>query len=106
MLISTVQQSDSVIHIFHILFHCGLSQDIEYSSLCYTVGTFCLSILFVFLNKSLLDYNCFTILCLLVSVAQQSESAICIHMSPYALPLEPPSHPPYPTPLGHHKAPS
>ena len=42
----------------------------------------------------------------LVSVAQQSESAICIHMSPYPLPLEPPSHPPYPTPLGHRKAPS
>ena len=42
MLISAVQQSDSVIHIyilFHILFHYGLSQDIEYSSLCYTVGT-------------------------------------------------------------------
>ena len=42
----------------------------------------------------------------LVSVAQQSESAICIHMSPYPLPLEPPSHPPCPTPLGHRKAPS
>ena len=40
----------------------------------------------------------------LVSVAQQSESAICIHMSPYPLPLVSPSHPPYPTPLGHHKA--
>ena len=38
------------------------------------------------------------------SVAQQSESAICIHMSPYALPLEPPSHPPYPTALGHRQA--
>ena len=25
-------------------------------------------------------------------------------MSPYPLPLEPPSHPPYPTPLGHRKA--
>ena len=24
--------------LFHILFHYGLSQDIEYSSLCYTVG--------------------------------------------------------------------
>ena len=43
---------------------------------------------------------------MLVSVAQQSESALCIHMSPYPLPLEPPSHPPYPTPLGHCKAPS
>ena len=46
MLISTVQQSDSVIQIymyiyilfFHILFHSGLSQDIGYSSLCCTVG--------------------------------------------------------------------
>ena len=27
---------------------------------------------------------------MLVSVAQQSESAICIHVSPYPLPLEPP----------------
>ena len=41
---------------------------------------------------------------ILVSVAQQSESAICIYMSPYPLSLEPPSHPPYPTPLGHCKA--
>ena len=24
--------------LFHILFHYGLSQDIDYSSLCYTVG--------------------------------------------------------------------
>ena len=28
---------------FKILFHSGLSQDIEYSSLCYTVGPCCLS---------------------------------------------------------------
>ena len=39
---SDVQQNDSVIYIyifffFWILFHCRLSQDIEYSSLCYTV---------------------------------------------------------------------
>ena len=48
LLISAVQQSDSVIHIyilFYILFHDVLSQDIEYSSLCSTVGTCCLSIL-------------------------------------------------------------
>ena len=51
VLISAVQQSDSVIHtyiciyvhiyiyiLFYILFHYGLSQDTEYSSLCYTVG--------------------------------------------------------------------
>ena len=40
VLISSVQQSDSVMHIyiiFHILFHYDLSQDTEYSYLCYTV---------------------------------------------------------------------
>ena len=42
MLITTVQQSDSVIHIYtcipllNILFHYGLSYDIEYNSLCYS----------------------------------------------------------------------
>ena len=40
----------------------------------------------------------------LVSTVQQSESAIRIHISPLPLPLEPPSHPPYPIPLGGHKA--
>ena len=49
VLISAVQQSDSVIHIytffFNILFHYGLSQEIGYSSLCYTVAPCCLSIL-------------------------------------------------------------
>ena len=49
--VSPVQHSDSVIHIqtffFHILFHYGLSQDIEYSSLCYTAGPCCLSILYI-----------------------------------------------------------
>ena len=50
VLISAIQQSDSVIHIhtfFYILFHYGLYQDIEYSSLCYTGGPCCLSILHV-----------------------------------------------------------
>ena len=48
VLIYAVQQSDSVVHIyilFHILFDYGLSQDIEYSSLGYTVGPCCLSVL-------------------------------------------------------------
>ena len=31
----------------NILFHYGLSQDIEYSSLCYRIGHCCLSILYV-----------------------------------------------------------
>ena len=35
--------------LFHILFHYGLSQDIEYSSLCHTVGPWFLSILYVFI---------------------------------------------------------
>ena len=47
LLISTVQQNDSVIHVyllfFYILFHFGLSQDTEYSSLCYMVGPCCSS---------------------------------------------------------------
>ena len=53
VLVSDVQWSDSVClcvciythtHIFfsHIIFHCGLSQDIEYSSFCYTRGLCCL----------------------------------------------------------------
>ena len=50
VLVSGVQQSDSVIHIripslFQILFYYRLLQDTEYSSLCYTVGPCCLSIL-------------------------------------------------------------
>ena len=50
VLVSAVQQSDSVIHIhkfFNILFHYGLPQNIEYSSLCYTVGPCCLYILYI-----------------------------------------------------------
>ena len=42
----------------------------------------------------------------LVSALQQSKSATHTHMFPYLLPLASPSHPPYPTPLGGHKAPS
>ena len=33
--------------LFHILFHYGSSQDINHSSLCYTVGLCCLSILHI-----------------------------------------------------------
>ena len=39
-----------IIHIyilFHILFHCSLLHDIEYSSLCYTVGPCCYSIQYI-----------------------------------------------------------
>ena len=50
--ISAAQQSDSIIHIcihalfFYILFHYGISQNSEYSSLGYPVGPGCLSILY------------------------------------------------------------
>ena len=33
--------------LFNIIFHYALSQDIEDSSLCYTVRPFCLSILYI-----------------------------------------------------------
>ena len=45
VLVSGVQQSDSVIHtciIFQILSHYRLLQGIEYSSLCYRVSPRCL----------------------------------------------------------------
>ena len=53
VLVSGVQQSDSVIHIhvsilFQILFPFRLLQNIEYSALCYTVGPRWLSILMLF----------------------------------------------------------
>ena len=52
VLVSDVQKSDSYIYIlFQILFHFRLLQDIDYSSLCYTVGPwFFLIGVFVLLN--------------------------------------------------------
>ena len=57
VLISSVQQSDSVIHIyvcicFYILLHYGLLQDIKYSSLCYTARPCCLSILYIIISAN------------------------------------------------------
>ena len=46
VLVSSVQQSDSVLYIsffrFFFIIRYRLLQDIEYSSLCYTVGPCCL----------------------------------------------------------------
>ena len=47
VLFSRVQQSDSVIYFFQIIFHYKLLQVIEYSSLCCAVNPFCLSILYI-----------------------------------------------------------
>ena len=55
VLISAVQQSDSVIHVyilFHILFHYGLSQDFSF-----------FSVEDIYFLTSLLEYNCFTMVC-------------------------------------------
>ena len=50
VLISAVQWSDSVMYVYTFFFifslHYGLSQDIEYSSLCFTVGPCCLSLIY------------------------------------------------------------
>ena len=68
LLVSGMQQSDSdvcvylymcvcVYFLFHVLFHFGLLQDVEYSALCCTVGPRCLSILFIVsANPKLLIY--------------------------------------------------
>ena len=49
VLISAIQQSDLVAHMYTLFFtfHYGLSLDIEYSSLCYTVGPCFLSVLYI-----------------------------------------------------------
>ena len=70
LFVSGVQQSDSdvcvfvymcVCFLFHILFHYGLLQDVEYSALCYTVGPGCSSVLYIAsANRKLLIYPSLT----------------------------------------------
>ena len=56
-MISAVQQNDSVIYTFFLYsFHYDLSQDIEYSSLCYIVG-FLLFIHSIYVSLHLLTLN-------------------------------------------------
>ena len=77
MLISAVQQRDSVIHIyivFHILLHYGLLHSIEWSSLYYTVGP-SLSILYVrvcVLETFLAPLNVFALLSLYSAVLSKT----------------------------------
>ena len=57
VLVSSVQQSDSVIHIyilFQILFHYRLLQDIEYSSLCYIYSRSLLFTYFIYSSVCML----------------------------------------------------
>ena len=50
LLVSDIQQSDSVIHIhkfFQVIFPCTLLQNVEYNSLWYIVHLYLLSILYI-----------------------------------------------------------
>ena len=53
VLISAIEQSDSVIYIYYFsyFFHYGLLQDIEYIYLCSTLGSCCLYILYILKEK-------------------------------------------------------
>ena len=51
-IVSSVLQSDSVIHVFFSLFHYSLLQNIEYSSLCYTVDPYLFYTLFSYFTYS------------------------------------------------------
>ena len=59
---------------------------------------------FFFFFTSLLEYNCFTMVCQFLLSNKVNQLYMCPHIS--SLLHLPPSHPPYPTPLGGHKAPS
>ena len=62
-------------------------------------------VLFLFLT-SLLEYNCFTMVCQFLLQNKVNQLYIYIYPHISSLLHFPPSHPPYPTPLGGHKAPS
>ena len=94
VLVSGVQQSDSVIHIyvsilfffyvsilFQILFPFRLLQSIEQSSLCYTAGLL-LVIYFIFLFiKNCLEYDCLTMLCYLLQYSKANQLYMYIYPS-------------------------
>ena len=57
-----------------------------------------LGVFYFIIVLTLLEYNCFTLLCQFL-LHKQSESAVRMHITPYPFPLVSPSHPPYPTAL-------
>ena len=61
---------------------------------------------FFFFQTSLLEYNCFTMVCQLLLYNKATQLYIYTYPHISSLLRLPPSHPPYPTPLGGHKAPS
>ena len=61
-------------------------------------------IIIIFLT-SLLEYNCFTMVCQFLLYNKVNQLYIYIYPHISSLLHLPPSHPPYPTPLGGDKAP-
>ena len=59
-----------------------------------------------FFLTSLLEYNCFTLLCSFLLHNKVNQLYVYIYPHISSLLHLPPSHPPNPTPLGGHKAPS
>ena len=61
--------------------------------------------IYIFLT-SLLEYNCFTMMCWFLPYNQVNQLYVYTYPHISSLLRLPPSHPPYPTPLCGHKAPS
>ena len=100
VLVSSVQQRDSDIHVhvsilFQILFPFRLLQSIEQSSLCCTVGPCWLSILFIYLYWNRIALQCCVIFC------HTMKWISCMYTYIPSL-LDLPS--PHPTHLGPHRA--
>ena len=74
-------------------------------SLFSTSSQHLLFVFFYFLT-SLLKYNCFTMVCQFLLYNKMNQLYIYIYPHISSLLCLPPSHPPYPTPLGGHRAPS
>ena len=94
-----------------ILYHATLLKSFLNSSKCFvdsfsTSRNLRITAVFCVFLTSLLEYNCFTMVCqfLLYNKVNQLYIYICPHIS--SILHLPPSHPPYTTPLGGHKAPS
>ena len=62
--------------------------------------------IYLFILTSLLEYNCFTMVCYFLLYNKVNQLYIYIYPHISSLLHLPPSYPPYPTPLGGHKAPS
>ena len=109
LLVSAVQQSESVIptHISTLFFrffpHIGHQRAL--SRVPCAIQQVLINYLFYFIFlTSLLEYNCFTMLCQLLLYNKVNQLYVYIHPHISSLLRLPPSHPPYPTPLGGHRA--